>query len=196
MKVVINIPDSVVRETKQKSTIIADARFQEMREKRNHRTDINQNRAQFQNGFLAEQAAYIYLKEHLGLECTEPDLELRSESERKHDADLRVGDWDISVKCDNTVPYSWVFGKNYANQIINEDYMHTFHKLVIVHKESDSEFHIVGVYNILGLAEEGYFAPPEREYLRDKKSCLYMKKMHLGENLISKALEDRKSDLF
>jgi hypothetical protein len=116
-------------------------------------------------------------------------MEIRSKKQRKHDADLKFGIYDVSVKCDYSYPYSWVFGKNYPNLVKEEFWKHDNHFLIPVHKVSENTYEVLGLVYMNKLVEQGFFSHPKNEYLRDFKSCLYFEDTDIDIHIKAKGIK-------
>lgn len=197
---VITLSDEELKHIGLKSRILADLRYKEML-KRNHRTTREQNRNQWETGFQGEFAARKGLLEFLQendkshIQVSEPDMEVRGKNQRRHDADLTMSSKDgsfkssVSVKTDGQLyPYSWTFSKSYPTMVTEEFWNYQNHFLVPVHKISHNEFELLGLFDINKLVKGGFFGPPEREYLRNFKSCLYLDDKKFPDGVTAKGL--------
>jgi len=136
MNLTVEIHEDNFLTIQEKSQIIADARYEEMK-KRGHNTSIFSNRDQWLTGHLAEYAVSQALR-YYGYECSDPDLKLRTGKKRRFDPDLISEIGSIAVKCDHSVPYSWNFQEKDSKSA---------KYLTLVHRKALNEFTVLGIYD-------------------------------------------------
>lgn len=163
----ITLQQNIINLINDKMKIVGKARYNSIK-KRGHTKNVCDIIKDFQIGTKAEWATYELLKKR-GHKVTKPDLELRSEIDRRHDADIIVNNKRLHVKCDRYVQYSWSFEKNYidnSNNFSDKDL------LALVHRVTDNTYNILQIYKMQSLKELNLFYPPVSDKLKNK-TCLY-----------------------
>ena len=163
--------------------VFAENEYETTGAHRRKRYQSNPKRVKMQtaDGKMGEWLVTKYLKS-MGLECSEPDMEIYKASKKSFDADLYVGEHHLHCKTQNAESaqrygISWVFqaGSRYGSRGHSDPIVGGGDGLAVFVKLDPKEYKgtICGPFKMEDLRP--HFKDPVLKHLKGIKTCLYWK---------------------